>query len=70
MTFREEHSGLIEWVVTCTDKGIRKFHTEGAQSVFGITRARKVAKALGPPWVVRKRVTLEEPDKETDDARR
>jgi hypothetical protein len=58
------HSELIEWVVTRVKNGERTFHTEGAQSVFGLTRARKVVKALGPPWEVRKQSTLEEPTKE------
>lgn len=58
------HSELIEWVVTRLEKGQRKFHTEGAQSVFGMTRARKVAKALGPPWEVAHRDLLTPPIEE------
>jgi len=59
------HSELIEWQVVRTDKGERRVHSEGAQSVFGRTRARKVAKELGPPWRV---VNLknEEPTDEDD----
>lgn len=58
------HSEMIEWVVTCVRKGERCFHSEGAQTQFGLTRARKVVKALGPPWEVRKVSTLEEPEKD------
>ncbi len=56
-------SELVEWEVLHVDKAgqiIR--HSEGAQSRFGLTRAKKIAKALGEPWKVNHYHTLIPPD--------
>ena len=58
------HSELIDCVVVRKDRGHWRYHVDGAQSVFGVTRARKVAKELGPPWEVRKAASLDLPDKD------
>lgn len=55
-------SELIEWEVVHADKdGIHR-HSEGAQSRFGLTRAKKIAKALGEPWHVVHWHTFVSPD--------
>lgn len=51
---------LIEYVIARTENGQIKYHTEGAQSVFGLTRAKKIAKALGPPWKAMKQTPGED----------
>lgn len=33
--------------------GIEKRHSEGAQTLFGLMRAKEIVKALGAPWEVR-----------------
>lgn len=49
-----EHHGLIEWaVVKMGRRGVEARHSEGAQVVFGLQRAKKIAKELGPPWEIR-----------------
>ena len=58
------HSELIEWSIVKRQGALWKHHLEGAQSVFGLTTARKIVKRLGPPWEVRKASTLELPEKE------
>lgn len=56
-------SELVEWEVLHVDKaGNIVRHSEGAQSRFGLTRARKIAKALGEPWKVNHYHTLVPPD--------
>jgi hypothetical protein len=57
-------SELIEWYVTCVVDGQRKFASEGAQTVFSLTRARKVVKSLGEPWKIVHKDTFAEPQKE------
>lgn len=58
------HSELIEWQVVKRQGALWKHHLEGAQSVFGLSTARKIVKKLGPPWEVRHTQTLELPEKE------
>jgi hypothetical protein len=53
-------SEAIEWVITCISKGRRLFHSEGAQTVFGLTRARKIVKLLGEPWKIAHKDTFDE----------
>ena len=48
------HHGAIEWVVLKIGRhGIEARHSEGAQTVFGLARAREIRKSLGDPWSVR-----------------
>ena len=56
-------SELIEWRICCTREGRRLFHSEGAQTVFGLTRARKIVKNLGEPWRIVHGTTFDEPPK-------
>jgi hypothetical protein len=43
----------VEWgVYKIEPDGSRVRHSEGAQTVFGLTRARKVLKELGAEWVI------------------
>lgn len=43
----------VEWGVYKIDPaGLKVRHSEGAQTVFGLTRARKVLKELGEGWTV------------------
>lgn len=61
------HSELIEWRICRTHQGRYLFHSEGAQSVFGLSRARKILKALGgDPWKIIHQSTFEEPKKDQD----
>ena len=63
------HSELIEWSVVQFKDGKILRHNEGAQSVFGLTRARQVQKKLGPAWRVRKAADLfESPPDEKEKA--
>ena len=56
------HCEPIEWSIIRFDRdGKMSRHNEGAQSVFGIERARKILKKLGPGWKVRHMDTLAEP---------
>lgn len=45
-------SEMVEWEVVHVAKDGLKRHTEGAQSRFGLTTARQIAKKLGEPWYV------------------
>jgi hypothetical protein len=67
------HSELIEWRIckvrrarTAGERnpGVWTFHSEGAQSTFGLTRARKILKALGAGWEIRHARTFEQPVEE------
>lgn len=53
MTVTAKHMDEIEWgVYKIAPDGSKVRHSEGAQTVFGLTRARKVLKELGEGWVV------------------
>lgn len=57
-------SELVEWEVLHVEpNGNIQRHSEGAQSRFGLTRARQIAQELGPPWVVNHYHTLVPPEK-------
>jgi hypothetical protein len=43
----------IEWVIERTHKGETFRHSEGAQTIFSHSRAKKIAKLLGPAWSLR-----------------
>lgn len=58
------HSELIEWVVVQEVRGEMHMHSEGAQTVFGLTRAKRVCKGLGPPWEIRRINSFEKPEEE------
>lgn len=48
-----KHMDEVEWGVYKIDPaGLKVRHSEGAQTVFGLTRARKVLKELGEGWTV------------------
>lgn len=48
-----KHMDEVEWAVyKIAPDGSKVRHSEGAQTVFGLTRARRVAKELGAEWVV------------------
>jgi hypothetical protein len=43
----------VEWLVAYPDEqGTLKAARDGAQTVFGLTRAKKVAKQVGPPYAL------------------
>lgn len=46
-------SQLIEWVIERTRKGETFRHSEGAQTVFSESRAKKILKGLEPGWAMR-----------------
>lgn len=54
---REKHAThleRVEWAVyKIAPDGSRVRHSEGAQTVFGLSRARRVVKELGAGWVIR-----------------
>ena len=53
-------SEKVEWVIgRPTPDGELEIISDGAQSIFGRTRAEKVAEKLGPPWGVYHSVTRE-----------
>jgi hypothetical protein len=67
------HSELIEWRICKVTRqriegerspGMWTFHSEGAQSTFGLTRAKKILKVLGPGWEIRHSSTFEPPTEE------
>jgi hypothetical protein len=43
----------VEWLVTRLLRTQRVNYQDGAQSVYGLTTARKLVKQLGPPWEIR-----------------
>jgi hypothetical protein len=49
------HMGAVEWTLVKLGRTgvVEARHSEGAQSVFGIGRARKILKELGAGWVIR-----------------
>lgn len=54
---------LVEWRVIWTDEhGTIHNASDGAQSMFGLTNAKKLAQKLGPPWQVKHRTTMLPPD--------
>lgn len=54
---------LVEWRVIWTDEhGTIHNASDGAQSIFGLTRAKDLAKRLGPPWQAVHRTTMLPPD--------
>ena len=56
-------SEQVEWrVVKEGDDGVWHNASDGAQSMFGLTSAKALAKRLGPPWQVRHRQTMLPPD--------
>lgn len=56
-------SEQVEWrVIKEGDDGVWHNATDGAQSMFGLTTARTLAKRLGPPWQVCHRQTMLPPD--------
>jgi hypothetical protein len=56
-------SEQVEWRVLWTDEhGTIHNGMDGAQSMFGLTRAQALAKKLGPPWRVAHRATMLSPD--------
>ena len=53
-------SERVEWVIgRKLPDGTLETVNDGAQSVFGMSRAEKVAEKLGPPWGVFHSVTRE-----------
>ena len=53
----------VEWcVLRVTKEGKIEYHSEGAQSRFGKTKALQIAKSLGLPWVVNHFYTLVPPE--------
>lgn len=56
------HSEPIEWQIVRLERGRVIVHSEGAQTVFGRTRAKKVLKELGPGWFLRNIHSGDEPD--------
>ncbi len=53
----------VEWRVLWQDEhGTIHNGVDGAQSMFGLTRAKDLAKKLGPPWEVKHRATMLSPD--------
>ncbi len=59
-------SEQVEWEIVHVDKDGLHRHSEGAQSRFGLTRARKIAKALREPWHVVHWHTLVSPEEHAD----
>jgi hypothetical protein len=55
-------SEQVEWRVMWDEAGIWHNASDGAQSLFGLTSAKALAKKLGPPWEVRHRTTLLTPE--------
>ena len=59
------HVELIEWQIIKIDRrhGIETVlrHSEGAQTTFGLSRARTIAKKLGAGWRVVHATTYAEP---------
>lgn len=56
-------SELIEWrVVKELENGVWHNASDGAQSMFGLTTAKKLAQRLGPPWQVKHRTTMLGPE--------
>jgi hypothetical protein len=45
-------SEQVEWEIVWTAPDGLKRHSEGAQSRFGLTRAKKIQHELGEPWMV------------------
>lgn len=43
----------VEWQVQRLLRTQRVNYQDGAQSVYGLTTARKLVKQLGPPWEIR-----------------
>ena len=63
------HCEPIEWSIIRFDRdGKMLRHNEGAQSVFGLERARKVVHKLGPGWKIRHVDTLVEPPTDTEES--
>lgn len=55
-------SESVEWLVAWIDEdGTPHCAQDGAQTVFGLSSAQKLAKSLGPPWNVAHRYTLLSP---------
>jgi len=53
----------VEWRVLWEDEhGTVHNGMDGAQSMFGLTRAKDLAKRLGPPWRVAHRATMLTPE--------
>lgn len=62
-------SESIEWrVLKEGDDGVWHNASDGAQSMFGLTTAKALAKRLGPPWQVRHRATMLTPDEHAVEA--
>ncbi len=52
----------VEWIIHRFDeKGIPRRHMEGAQGLFGLTRAQEICKKLGEDWQVLHHVTMVTP---------
>lgn len=59
----------VEWRVLKEDEhGTIHNASDGAQSMFGLTNAKKLAQKLGPPWQVRHRTTMLTPEEHETDA--
>lgn len=56
------HAELIEWCIVKQEPERLLRHSEGAQTVFGLTRARQIAKKLGPSWRIRHIDTQKPPE--------
>jgi hypothetical protein len=61
--WRNQYMGRIEWELVHTDSrtGQQVKHSEGAQTVFGLARARKILKLLGPGWRIQHRDDRSDP---------
>ncbi len=59
------HSEAIEWQIVKVERDRVLVHSEGAQTVFGRTRAQKILKQLGAGWFLRSTNTGDEPDEAT-----
>jgi hypothetical protein len=56
-------SEQVEWRVMWEDEhGTWHNAQDGAQTLFGLTRAKELAQKLGAPWQVRHRASLLSPD--------
>lgn len=56
-------SEQVEWrVIKEGENGVWHNASDGAQSMFGLSTAKALAKRLGPPWQVRHRTTMLTPE--------
>lgn len=62
-------SEQVEWRVLREDEhGVIHNASDGAQSMFGLTAARRLARKLGPPWQVLHRTSMLTPEEHAVEA--